>query len=203
MLRLNDIMTRELVTVSPWLSLREAMELLTSRHITGAPVVFNQQVLGVVSLTDLVEFAAAIPGVPTLQREPAEPDDWENEGESVDDNTPPSPFFADMWDDSGAELVERFAESDGPEWDMLGEHTVDEAMTHRVCALEPETSVEEAADFMRTAGIHRVLVMDGERLLGMVTTRDIANAVADHRFTNRVYVFGSAASRRGDTTGRE
>jgi len=42
MLRLQDIMTRDVVTVSPELTLRDAMELLTSLHISGAPVVGNR-----------------------------------------------------------------------------------------------------------------------------------------------------------------
>ncbi|MGH7679433.1 MAG: CBS domain-containing protein, partial [Gemmatimonadaceae bacterium] len=32
-------MTQDVLTVSPDLSVREAMDLLTSRHISGAPVV--------------------------------------------------------------------------------------------------------------------------------------------------------------------
>ena len=48
---------------------------------------------------------------------------------------------------------------------------------------------------MRTADVHRVLVMDGESLLGVVTTRDIADAVADHQLTTRRYVFDRKAAR--------
>jgi hypothetical protein len=39
------------------------------------------------------------------------------------------------------------------------------------------------------AAVHRVLVMDGESLIGSVTTRGIASAVADHEPTTRTYVF--------------
>ena len=39
MLRLRDIMTTDVVTVSPESTIREAMELFASRHISGAPVV--------------------------------------------------------------------------------------------------------------------------------------------------------------------
>lgn len=59
MLRLRDIMTTELVTVSPELSLRDAMELLVTSHVSGAPVVAQHRVVGVVSATDLLGFAAA------------------------------------------------------------------------------------------------------------------------------------------------
>jgi CBS domain-containing protein len=58
--------------------------------------------------------------------------------------------------------------------------------------------VSEAADYMRRVGIHRVLVMEGEELLGILTALDLAKAVADHRLQNRVYVFGRRADDRGE-----
>jgi CBS domain-containing protein len=58
MLRVRDIMTTDVVTLSPDLSLRDAMALLTRRHISGAPVVSAGRVVGVASLTDFADFAA-------------------------------------------------------------------------------------------------------------------------------------------------
>lgn len=197
MLLLRDIMTRDVVNVSPELSLRDAMDLLTTRHISGAPVVTNRKVVGVVSLTDLAEFAAATPGVPTERPELAEWGEWDTSGDQTDENEAPGAFFAELWDDAGADVTERMAETDGPEWNVLQEHTVDEAMNRKVSALPPDTPVDQAADVMRKAGIHRVLVMEGDDLVGLVSTKDIADAVADHRFSRRVYVFGAAAARRG------
>jgi CBS domain-containing protein len=52
-----------------------------------------------------------------------------------------------------------------------------------------DTPVEDAADFMRSATIHRVLVMADGKLEGIVSTSDIAAAVADNRLSHRVYVF--------------
>ena len=39
MLRVRDIMSTDVVTVGPQTTIREAMELLTQRHMSGAPVV--------------------------------------------------------------------------------------------------------------------------------------------------------------------
>jgi len=196
MLRLRDIMTRELVTVSPELSLRDAMDLLTTRHITGAPVVAGGKVVGVVSLTDLAEFAASTPGVPTQRQEVAEWE-FENAVDWLDGEEPPSAFFLQLWDDAGADVSERMSEADSPKWNVLEAHTVAEVMSRKVAALSSETPVEHAATVMRRAAIHRVLVMDNGNLLGVVTTTDIADAVADHKLTTRVYVFGAKASERG------
>lgn len=71
----------------------------------------------------------------------------------------------------------------------LGEVTVSELMTRDAKALGPECSVDQAAEFMQRNQIHRVLVMDGSRLLGIVTTTDVAKAVADHRIRTNTYVF--------------
>lgn len=46
-----------------------------------------------------------------------------------------------------------------------------------VIGLEPEASVEEAARTMRKAKIGALLVMRGDRLLGVLTERDILNKV--------------------------
>jgi CBS domain-containing protein len=188
MLRLHDIMTRQLVTISPEHSLRDAMSILASNHISGAPVLANGTVVGVISLTDLAEFAASDPGVPTERPE------WGEWGEPLDfpeGEEPSSTFFTQLWDDAGADVAERIDETGGPEWNALQESTVGEAMTRHVLALAPGTAVDYAANFMRNAGIHRVLVMDGGRLLGVVTTKDISDAVADHKLTRQTFVFGA------------
>jgi len=193
MLRLIDIMTKDVVTVSAELSVRDAMSLFATRHITGAPVVSQGKVVGVVSLTDLAELAAASPGSPTDRHESqAEWGELEAEPDGPEGAEPASAFFSDLWDDAGAEVSERMRNTQGPEWSALDDATVAEAMTRLILSLSPTTAVDYAADFMRNAGIHRVLVMDGDRLLGLVSTSDIADAVADHKLNRRVYVFGSA-----------
>jgi CBS domain-containing protein len=175
------------------MSVRDAMSLFTTRHITGAPVVAQGKVIGVVSLTDLAEFAAAAPGAPTGRPESqAEWGEWDEETDTPEGTEPPSAFFSDLWDDAGAEVSERMRVTEGPEWSALDEASVSEAMTRQVLSLNPTVAVDYAADFMRSAGIHRVLVMDGDRLLGVVSTSDITDAVADHKLDRRVYVFGPA-----------
>ena len=42
---------------------------------------------------------------------------------------------------------------------------------------------------MREAGVHRVLVMQGDQLVGIVSTKDIANAVADRRLAASRFAF--------------
>jgi CBS domain-containing protein len=54
-MRVEDVMTREVVTVPPGASLKDAARLLVEHRISGLPVVDNQHhVLGVISETDVL-----------------------------------------------------------------------------------------------------------------------------------------------------
>jgi CBS domain-containing protein len=194
MLRLRDIMTTDVITVDPNITIREAMDVLVSKRITGAPVVAGGEVVGVISATDLLQFSAALPGVPT-ERELAP--DLYDDADVADaeiladpDDDPAGLYFTELWDDVGGTVVERMAVPITAEWNSLEEHTVSEAMTRTpVHALSPDTLVTLAADYLRRTKIHRVLVMNGRELLGVVTTSDITDAVADGKLTARTYVF--------------
>jgi CBS domain-containing protein len=197
MLRLRDIMTTEIVTLDPNVTIREAMDTFASRRISGAPVVEGGVVVGVVSATDLLQLAAALPGVPTerdlgtdtlddLSGDDIDVEPFPNESR----NDPSAMFFTDLWDDAGASAVERMAVPNTAEWNSLEEHTVSEAMTRApVHSLRPDALVTTAADYMRRERIHRVLVMTGRTLVGLVTTSDITAAVADGKLTAHTYVF--------------
>ena len=196
MLRLRDLMTTDLVTLDPNVSIREAMDLLVSKRISGAPVVAGDDVVGVVSATDLLQFAASLPGVPT-ERELApdlleDPNEEQSETNVLRDrgDDPSAMYFTELWDDAGATVVQRMARPMTAEWNSLEEHTVSEAMTHApVHALTSDTLVPVAADYMNRAMIHRVLVIDRGTLVGLVTTSDITRAVAQGKLTAHVYVF--------------
>ena len=182
MVTVRDLMSTDVVTVSPELTLRDAVELLTGRHIGGAPVVAGSRLLGVFTASDALAFEAVTPGVPMERPEQLEaeleiPPEWEVEG-----SEPPAAFFTDMWADAGADVAERFQNA-RPEWDALQEHTVAEVMTSGVYAVPPETELADAARYMLRRSIHRVLVLEGGKLAGILTTTDVVRAVAERRVT--------------------
>jgi CBS domain-containing membrane protein len=150
MLRLRDIMTRDVISATPDMTLRDAMELLSEGHVSGAPVVDGRKVVGIFSATDLLAFMA-----------------------DVNDATPSLIFRRRRGRPTPLEDV-----------------TVDEVMTRKVESLPPDCLVDEAATLMGAKQIHRLLVMQGDVMLGIVTTSDVAKAVAEHKIMNRTYVFG-------------
>lgn len=149
MLRIKDIMTRDVVSATPDMTIRDAMELLSERHVSGAPVIDGGKVVGVFSASDLLTFLA-----------------------DLNDLTPSLTFRQRKGRTKPLEDV-----------------TIDELMTRKLQSLPPDCSVDEAAAFMGKKQIHRVLVMTGDALLGIVTTSDVAKAVAQHRIRSRTYVF--------------
>jgi len=163
----KDVMTADAITVTPEMTLHEAAELLSSEGIGGAPVVTgDRMVVGVISVADILDFMAESPGMPT-ERELS--DEWDD---LIGDPDETSEVY-DLWDDGDSDVLERFREAFGPEWNVLDEHPVGEVMSRRVISIEPDASLEEAARKMLENRVRRLLVMDGRRLLGIVTQTDL------------------------------
>lgn len=180
MLTVRDLMTREVATVDPQLTLREAVEMFNERHVSGAPVTAGGRLVGVLSASDVLAFEAETPGVPT-ERPALEVEDLDEPTEWVEGEEAPATFFSDQWSDVGADVLERFAEVSGPEWDYLAEHTVADAMTPVLCSVAPFVDVYTAADYMIRACVHRLIVMEDGRLVGILSSLDIVRAVAERR----------------------
>ena len=150
MVKLRDIMSRDVVTFCAETSLIDAIEVLAERHFGGAPVVMGDRVVGMLTSSDILEFVASNPA-------PAE--------------------YAGSDTDTDA-------------WSALAGHTVGEAMSGGpACSLPPSAPVQAAADLMREANIHRVLVTEHDRLVGVVSSLDVTRALADRKVANRTYVF--------------
>jgi CBS domain-containing protein len=172
MLTLRELMTPTPVTITPGATLREAVDLLTAVGVSALPVVDGDHLVGLLSAQGLIAFEASTPGVP-IERDVS--DVWDGEPEA-DDEAPAGEYFTDLWEDAGTDVVERFRASEGPEWDVLAEHTVEEAMTLNPPRLAPTASAMVAAELMRSTGSHGVLVVEHDRLCGIVTTMDITRA---------------------------
>ena len=180
MVRLHDIMTLDVVTVSPETTLRDAAGLLADEFVSGAPVVAGSQVVGVISASDIIRFVADEPGVPVERSHSLETGEWPGVEPWDEGAEAPGAYFADLWDDAGADVRARMGSPDGPEWNVLEEHTVAELMTRTVTALGREASVREAAELMLKAHVHRILVIEDGRLVGLVSTTDVLKAVSQH-----------------------
>ena len=171
MQRVRDIMTTEVVTLDPDMTLREAAAALADYHVTGAPVIVNGRVVGVLSASDILGADAS-----SLLEEDEFPD---NELTIGDDE--PAPFFARLWPDAAMDVSDRFgarARAQRSVRSALDDRTVSDAMTRGVLEIRPEATISHAAERMANASVHRLLVVDDEGLAGIVTTTDIARWLA-------------------------
>lgn len=180
MLRVRDIMTREVIRLTPNATIREAMETLSTNHLGGAPVVAGDHVIGVISMTDILGLIVAGPEPEPADRDESIGESWEgNDAEPDDDGDQADEMSEEVWDEwmrgSGARVDDATPEGDK----LLDQRTVGEAMTEEVFSVPPGASVRTAATMMRNKGIHRVLVMEGKTLVGIVSALDIARAVSD------------------------
>lgn len=178
MLTVRDIMHEDVVTVSPDTSVRELSRLLADEEISGAPVVDgNGSLLGVVSSTDVVRLAAddasvRLSSLPVRGRSTAPVDPDDPEGPEVD----PFGFFLPEDSPYGSEeLLNQFAESE------LDSVLVADIMTPVTFSVEPTATLRELAQFLVRGRIHRAVVVERERLCGIVTSGDVLQAVAEGR----------------------
>ncbi len=187
---ISDLMTRVVHSVTPQSTLREAADLFAHHHISGAPVLAGRRVVGVVTATDLLEFMSSNDGTRTA--DDSNLDESEEQPPAEYDDEASALFFNDQPPENAPNEAEPFVMDDTLPADLLGEHTVSEVMTRAICSLPPEARVSEAAQYMWYADVHRLLVLDQGHLVGILSTSDVARAVATHQ-VNVSRARGSAA----------
>ncbi|HUF26849.1 MAG TPA: CBS domain-containing protein [Gemmatimonadaceae bacterium] len=169
--KVSDIMSPNVITVTPEMSLRDVATLLSEHHLSGAPVVLGRRVLGVVSASDVLRVAGSPAGmVAGSQSEPEwdeEPEPWREGSE------PPAEFYTQLEPDAEAEI-----DPDTGDVELLERVSAADVMTRVLCALPPDASIVEAANYMLWADVHRILVTEQDELIGIVSTMDIVRAVA-------------------------
>ena len=179
MLQVRDLMTRDVLTVTPYTTLREAAELFTSRHISCAPVLSGHELVGLVSATDLLGFVAS-----WEERRATHGDQTGEQGgdDAVTSEDEASSLF--FWTQT-AEGLEDDADSvlaiQSQPSDLFEDHTVDEVMTRQVCSISPQAFLTDAAQYMWKAEVHRLLILDRGTLVGILSSSDVSRAVAMQR----------------------
>lgn len=170
----RSIMQTDVLTVTPETSVPELARLLSDNGVSGVPVISGGRLAGVVSTSDVVRLAAeegrAPPAAVRWVDVPGEP-----EGDPEDEVWEPSEAYF---------LPEDRPTGPGRTWDEgawsggLAEATVADVMTPVTFSISPDATVEELADFLLRGRIHRAVVEEDGRLLGIVTTFDLLTVVA-------------------------
>lgn len=202
-MRVRDIMTTDIMAVTPDTSLLAAMQLLASNHVTGAPVLAGTRVVGVVSASDLIEFSGFDDAILRAEGEALERADWARDSmvDAVErGDEAASALLVDLFSARQDNFIDRPTDGTGSDAELLAEHDVSEVMSRKLWTVGPDDPADSAARLIGEARMHRLLVMDRGSLVGIVTTTDVARAVADGRLVTRTYVFneGTDFAERGD-----
>lgn len=167
--KVGEIMKTSVVSVSPEQSIRELVQVLAREGISGAPVIDAVgRVVGVVSATDVLRFAAQegevssgqVAWSPRVLPEEVEGDD--GLATYFLESEPPAGFTFP----ADGELAET----------GLDELTVRDIMTPVAFSVRPGDFVSELVLLLLRGRIHRALVVEDGKLLGIVTPFDVLAA---------------------------
>jgi CBS domain-containing protein len=147
MTKVADVMTRDVITVTPETSLRDLAEILSGKNINGVPVIDDEgDVIGVVSESDLVERNKPL-HIPTV--------------------------FVIL--DSIIPLENPWRMQ--KEFKRLTATKVEDIYSKPAVCVEPDTDITEVARIMSEKGIHTLPVVDRGKLVGVIGKGDVIRSL--------------------------
>jgi CBS domain-containing protein len=159
----RDVMQADLVTLDPSTSVESAIQTLEEFGIGGAPVIDSSgRPIGIFSKSDV----SRVEHVRTGRLE-ATSGSWELADTSSD---------SEADDDANEGLIlnmEDYSPAVG------GSGIVTDWMSPKVVTVLPDAPLKQVCRTMVAEHIHRVLVMEGRKLLGIVTSFDVVRCVAE------------------------
>lgn len=150
----RDLMVDEVITVDADAPIADAVRILDEDQVSGLPVVDAAgKLVGMITSHDLTRIDHERDG--SIEARPAEPTLADVLDETEDD-------------DDAERLTEGFADA-----------IVREFMTPAVISVAPSTTLKQICGVLARENIHRVVVTEHGKLVGIVTTTDIVRRLAD------------------------
>ena len=143
MLKAKDIMSEELITVTPATPVIEAARILLEKRINGLPVLDEAgRLVGIICQSDLVAQQKRFP-IPSVFN-----------------------LLDGLIPISSPKLLEK-------EMQKIAASRVAEAMSSNPETVNPETSLEEIATLMVSKGFHTLPVVERGKLVGIIGKEDV------------------------------
>jgi CBS domain-containing protein len=159
MVKVKDVMSSPVMSITPETLVKDAAAMLAERNVSGVPVVENDRVVGVFSEIDVLR------SIKTTKK------DLRLVFPSIS-----SLGIAFQEEVTQREIIEAYEE--------IGNTPVREVMSKEVVTVTPEITVNEAIVMMVERKIQRLPVVEGNRLIGIVTRGDIIRGLARERAVN-------------------
>jgi len=143
----REIMSREVISISPEEKVDEAARILVENKISGLPVVdANNHVVGIITEKDLIIRASELK----------------------------VPFYITLFD--GIIFLENPIRFNNDVKKYIATQVKD-AMTRKVFVVEEDTPVSEIVEIMQKRAINRVPVVRNDKLVGIITRNDILKSL--------------------------
>ncbi|MHC5211881.1 MAG: CBS domain-containing protein [Planctomycetota bacterium] len=160
-LKARDLMKKRVITLPATAPVSEAISIFEDEHITGIPVVDDGgSVIGMLTEHDVAR-------TEHMQRGRIESEggnyDFAGNNDDVDGSSDEESEFYGKEDYSPA---------------VLGHTLVKDWMHSGVVSVGPDAGLKEICETMTREAVHRVLVVDKRKLLGIVSTVDVVQHLA-------------------------
>ncbi len=143
MLKVKDIMTKDIITVTPDTEVVKAAKILLEKRINGLPVVDDSgKLVGILCQSDLIAQQKSIP-IPSL--------------------------FTLLDGFMPLTIMKRIDK----EVEKIAAIMVEQAMTPKPVTVDPDTDIEDVARLMVDKNYHTLPVLDGGKVVGIVGKEDI------------------------------
>ena len=148
MIKAQDMMTSDVITVKDSMSVRELAKLLSAKKISGAPVVDAQgKLVGIVTESDLIDQTKRV-HIPTVMA-----------------------LFDSFLFLENPDRLEK-------DLKKMAASTVGDICSKEIVRVERETPLDELATFMSEKNVHTLPVMDGDSIVGVIGKSDIIRSLA-------------------------
>lgn len=153
-LKARDVMTKNVVTIHHEASLTEVLETLAEEKISGAPVVDEAaKPVGVISASDILSY----------------------ESTRAPKHAVKAAFYT--LEETGGTIPLDELEEEGKLEEILDSVPASRVMTPRVVSVRPDAPLSLVARLMSKERIHRVVVLEKGRIVGMVSSLDVLKAL--------------------------
>ena len=143
MITVRDIMTTDLITVSPEMDIVTAAKILLDKRINGVPVVNESgDLLGILCQSDLIAQQKKLP-IPTVFT-----------------------FLDSVIQLSSSKKIQTQVKK-------IAALKVEDAMTPDPVTVKPDTQIETVAALMVDSNFHTLPVVEGSRLVGIIGKEDV------------------------------
>jgi len=147
MLKVKDIMTRDVIVFAPEMEIVRATKILLENRINGAPVVDKEgRLVGILCQSDIVAQQKRLP-IPSLFT-----------------------FLDGIISLTSMKQLEK-------EVQKIAATTVAHAMTTNPVTVGPETGIEAVAELMVDNNFHTLPVMDKGKLVGIIGKEDVLKTI--------------------------